>query len=80
MALKLWTDLTLRAGLVKLWSNTAKLRVRKAESRDAAESPRIFFCSLQSPQAVFTGYEKKRAERGEIPTRPKISANVFRRF
>lgn len=76
LALKLWTDLTLRAGLVQLCSNTAELRVRKAESRDAAESPRIFFCSLQSPQAVFTGYKKKRAKRGQIPTRLKIWAGL----
>lgn len=46
--------------MVQLWSNTAELRVRKAESRDAAESPRIFFGRLQSMQAVFTGWKQKR--------------------
>lgn len=42
------TDLALRAALVQLWSNTAELRMREAESWDAAESPRILLCSLQS--------------------------------
>lgn len=62
MALKVWADLTLRAGLVQLWANAAELRMRKAESRDAAESPRILFCSLQSTQAVFTGWRQERAK------------------
>lgn len=61
LALKVWTDLTLRTGLVQLCSDTAELRVWKAESRDAAQPPRILFCSLQSTQAVFTRWQQKRA-------------------
>lgn len=41
------TYLALRAGLMELRPDMAELRMGKAESGIAAESPGIFFCSLQ---------------------------------
>lgn len=57
------TNLALRAGLVQLRPNTAELGVGKAESRDAAESPRVVLGSLQSTQAVLAGYERTQQSR-----------------
>lgn len=47
-ALRDWTDLALRAGLVQVWSDAAQLWVRKAEPGDTAKPPRILLGRLQS--------------------------------